>query len=364
MAEPFRRAIGFDVMPQIDDIARFAFIVGAPRCGTTSLANFLKNHPDVCFPIMKEPHFFAQHDLTGLSYRELVETVETQYLARFFPHCEGGSQTAADCSVSYLYAPEQLEPVLRLWPDSRFVITLRDPMEMLPSLHKRLLFLGDETLTRFEDAWAAVPDRAAGKRIPRKCIEPRWLRYDEAGRYSTYLERLFATVGRERCLVLLFEDLAADPVGQYRRIVEFLALRPMEETIELTPRRRSHDVRSIWLQRLLKRPPKAVRKYLAGPYQRKRERKLDGESSDGAALHAIFGLRKRLLHWNRIPARKQSIPLRVQQQIREQFSGEVERLESILGRDLGHWLQLRPASETATRRGSSAQLRPSLTAAE
>ncbi|HEX5239045.1 MAG TPA: sulfotransferase [Sphingomicrobium sp.] len=351
-------------MPQIDDIARFAFIVGAPRCGTTTLANFLKAHPDVCFPMMKEPHYFAQHDLTGLSFPELVETVESEYLARYFPHCHGSAHTAADCSVSYLYAPEQLEPVLRLWPDSRFVITLRDPMDMLPSLHKRLLFLGDETLTRFEDAWTAAPDRAAGKRIPRKCIEPRWLRYDEAARYSTYLERLFATVGRERCLVLLFDDLAADPLGQYRQLADFLGLTPLEQTIELTPRRRSHDVRSIWLQRLLKRPPKPVRKYLAGPYQRKRERELGGEHSDGAALNAVFSLRKRLLHWNRIPAQRQSIPIKVQQQIREQFSGDIERLESLTGRDLGHWLQLSPEAEGTKSRNSSARLRPSLTAAE
>lgn len=351
-------------MTQIDDIARFAFIVGAPRCGTTSLANFLKNHPNVSFPIMKEPHYFAQHDLTGLSYPELVETVEGEYLARYFPHSHSSAHTAADCSVSYLYAPEQLEPVLRLWPDSRFVITVRDPMQMLPSLHKRLLFLGDETLTRFEDAWAAVPDRAAGRRIPRKCIEPRWLRYDEAGRYATYLERLFATVGRERCLVLLFDDLAADPLGQYRRLCDFLGIPPLEHTIELTPRRRSHDVRSIWLQRLLKRPPKPIHKYLAGPYQRKRERNLDGDGSDGAALKAIFGVRKRLLHWNRIPARRKSIPLKVQQQIRDQLSGEIERLESLIGRDLDHWLQLRPATETAARHESFAQFRPSLTAAE
>lgn len=351
-------------MPQIDDIARFAFIVGAPRCGTTSLANFLKNHPDVCFPMMKEPHYFAQHDLTGLSFPELVEIVEAEYLARYFPHCHGSAHTATDCSVSYLYAPEQLEPVLKLWPDSRFVITLRDPMEMLPSLHKRLLFLGDETLTRFEDAWAAVPDRAAGKRIPRNCIEPRWLRYDEAARYATYLERLFATVGRERCLILLFDDLAADPVGQYRQLVAFLGLRPLEQTIELTPRRRSHDVRSIWLQRLLKRPPKPVRKYLAGPYQRKRERELDGEHSDGAALNAVFSVRKRLLHWNRIPASRQSVPMQVQQQIRDQLSGEIERLESLIGRDLGHWLQRRPETQSIRGRDSSAQLQPSLTAAE
>ena len=41
-------------------------------------------------------------------------------------------------------------------------------------------------------------DRAAGRRIPWSTIEPRWLRYDEGARYGTYVERLFAAVGRER----------------------------------------------------------------------------------------------------------------------------------------------------------------------
>jgi len=331
-------------MPRVEDIDRFAFIVGAPRCGTTSLANFLKPHPEICFPILKEPHFLAQHDLRAFNDADLRREVEKEYLARFFPHSGGDARVAADCSVSYLYAPEQLEPAIRLWPQSRFVVTLRDPMEMIPSLHRRLVFLGDESLTRFEDAWAAVPDRAAGRRIPSSCVEPRWLRYDQAGRYATYVERLFATVGSERCLVLLFEDLAADPRGQYRRLMDFLDLPPMEETVDFAPRRASFDVRFHWLQRLLKRPPRPLWKYLAGPYQQKREKKLDRDRSDSAALETIFAIRKRLLHWNRLPPRKQPSPLWVQEEMRSQLKDEIERLGKLIGRNLDHWLQVRPLS--------------------
>jgi sulfotransferase family protein len=340
-------ATGLSDMPHIQDIEKFAFVVGAPRCGTTTLANFLKPHPEVCFPAVKEPHFFSQHDLRNLPTPELASEVEQEYLARYFPNCPANSAMAADSSVSYLYTPEQLEPALRLWPESRFVVTLRDPMEMLPSLHKRLVFLGDESLSRFEDAWAAAPDRAAGRRIPRTCVEPRWLRYDEAGRYATYLERLFATVGRERCLVLLFDDLAADPLAQYRRLMDFLHLPALPESIDLTPRRKSHDVRFAWLQRMLKRPPKRVRKYLAGSPYRKRERKLEGDLADSPAVDAIFAFRKRLLHWNRIPTNKEPPPLRVQKEIREQLKDEIDRLGQLIGRDLGHWLQHQPEKQRA-----------------
>ena len=124
-----------------------------------------------------------------------------------------GKGVGADGSVSYLYTPEHLEPVLKLWPNSRFIVGVRDPMTLLPSLHKRLIFTGDERLRRFEDAWAAIPERAAGRRVPWSTIEPRWLRYDEGARYGSYVERLFATVGKERCLVMVFDDLVARPGG-------------------------------------------------------------------------------------------------------------------------------------------------------
>jgi hypothetical protein len=249
-------------MVRVGDFEKLAVIVGAPRCGTTTLAHFLKEHDEVCFPLVKEPHFFSQHDLRALHGTELRSHVEQHYLNRFFT-CRPGARVAADASVTYFYAPEQLEPILRLWPQSRFVVALRNPLAMLPSLHRRLLYLGDETIPRFRDAWLAVSDRAAGRRLPRRCADPRWLRYDLAAQFTGNLNRLFSTVGRDRCHVVIFDDLVADTAGQYEQFMSFLGLTLMPQP-DLSPKRSGKSVRIGWLQRLLKRPPHRLRDYLAG----------------------------------------------------------------------------------------------------
>ena len=97
---------------QITDLPRFIFIVGAPRCGTTTLAAFLKQHPRICYPLVKEPHFFLQHDTRGMDPARLRDLVEREYLDRYYAQCERGRDTGLDGSVSYLYAPEHLIPAL------------------------------------------------------------------------------------------------------------------------------------------------------------------------------------------------------------------------------------------------------------
>ena len=319
---------------QISDFDRFAFVVGAPRCGTTTIARLLASHPQLSFSQVKEPHFFAMHDLRGSPAEEVKALVECEYLDRFFDPTSP-ARIGAEGSVTYLYAPEQLQPALELWPDSRFIIAVRDPMSMLPSLHARLFYLGDETIPSFADAWAAIPDRAAGRRIPRSCVDPRFLRYDEAGRLGTYVERMFAAVGRERCLVVVFDDLVADSAAQSRRIVDFLGLDPIEPA-PLSAERRSRQVRYPWLQRLLKRPPQRLRAYVAGRHYRRRLVEDSDEGSD--TLDKVMSIRKRLLRWNRIEGEKPKVPLAVQEDIRDRLRGEVDHLGELIGRDLGHWL--------------------------
>ncbi len=325
----------------ISDLPRFVFIVGAPRCGTTTIAAFLRKHPRICFPTVKEPHFFVQHDLTGLDDLGLRDMTQREFLDRFYGHCGQDRDIGVDGSVSYLYAPERLLPALRLWPDALFIIAVRDPMAMLPSLHSRLKYTGDETIDRFEDAWAAIPERAAGRRIPRTALDPRWLRYDEAGRFGTYVEQFFATIGRERCFVSLFDDLVADPGRQYWAICDFVGIEPFAGT-KLGARRESRGFRFGWLQRLLKRPPGFARDYLAGKQFRQRERELDGDLEDGDAIEKFFSIRKRILRWNRIPLRKRPVPLPVQNDIRARLAEEIAHLGRLIGRDLGHWLEVKP----------------------
>jgi len=321
--------------------ARFACIVGAPRCGTTSLAGFIRPHPEICFASVKEPHFFTQYDLTGLSDDELRRRVEDHYLARYFADCRDDRPVLAEASVSYLYAPERIEPVLRLWPDAKFIIAVRDPLEMLPSLHQRLLYLGDETVTDFARAWSLNSERAEGRSIPRTCVDPRWLRYDQAGRLGTYVENFFNAVGRERCLVVVFDDLIADPAAVHRQLLEFLDLSP-QQAPDLGARRPSKSFRFGWLQRLLKRPPVATRALLAGEKYRQRVAAPKVKGPDSALVRAVLAGRKRLLRWNKVAAAPVVVPDWLRREISETLAGEIVLLSKLIGRDLGHWLDGAP----------------------
>lgn len=322
------------------EISRCAFIVGAPRCGTTFIARHLQKHPDVCFSKVKEPHFFSATDLRDLSDDQLRREVRSSYLDRFFPH-RAGHPLLAEGSVTYLYTPLQLEPVLRLWPNCKFIIALRDPMQMVPSLHQRLRCIGDETVRDFEQAWALVQARRQGRAIPRRCVEPRWLDYWESGRLGHYLEQFFRCVGRDRCFISLFDDLISDPAGQYRRILEFLEL-PDDHQSDFKPERQSSGFRFPWLQRLLKRPPSVALSILGS--EAHQFRFSNGHKRHGRSLSkTILAARKRLIQWNRTPAPPVQLSARVQADIRARFRDDVRSLERIISRDLSHWLSTPPS---------------------
>jgi hypothetical protein len=319
----------------LTDTPRFAFIVGAPRCGTTTLAGFLQQHPDVCFSAVKEPHFFSRDELNGLGEDPLNRLVAEEYLERFFGQCDGTEKLRAEGSVTYLYMADRMASILKRWPDAKFIIALRDPLAMLPSLHQRLLVTGDENITDFRKAWAKIDDRAHGKSIPRSAIDPRFLRYDEAGALGRHVERFLAAVGPERCHIVLFDDLAKDPEATYRDLVRFLGLEPWPGT-KYKPRRINTSFRFGWLQRLLKRPPKAVRTVLAGEKFRTREKDLG--AGEGRAVKTIFALRKRLLDWNKVPAKREPLDSAVRQQIIDRLRDDVILLSRVIDRDLSHWL--------------------------
>lgn len=331
-------------MTKISDFDRFLFVVGAPRSGTTTLSTLLARHPSIQAPLVKEPHFFAQCDLRQARDFELRERVESDFLDRFYPGVEPGRRVGLDASVSYLYLAEQLAPALRLWPRSRFVVSVRDPVSMLSSLHERLIYTGDEDLVDFEEAWRAVPERRAGRRIPRSCVDPRLLFYDEAARFATNLERLYAAVGKDNCHVVVFDDLKSNPDRELGKIFDFIGLARIDvPPLRVRPGRR---VRSPRLQRLLKRPPGFSRALLGGKSLQltSATTQRPSKSPNGPRFGALRSVRRRLLEWNRIEQPARPLPDAIRRQICQTFEGEVERLESLLDRDLSYWLQPRDGS--------------------
>lgn len=317
---------------------RFAVIAGAPRTGTTSLAYYLRNHPSVCFSKLKEPHFFSQRDLNGLDDSALRDVVTTDYLDRFFPNRnEQENSMLIEGSVTYLYAPDRMQPILRLWPEAKFIVGLRNPIEMIPSLHQRLLVLGDETVRDFERAWRLVDARKAGRHVPASCIEPQWLQYDQLGRLGSYVESFISVVGRDRCFFVIHDELRANPAKVFSELVEFLSLPPHDLT-DIKPRRTGRGFKVGWIQRFLMRPPVITRKVLAGPAYRRRFENLDRLRKERPTLKMLERARKQILRWNETDAPRPSLSPSLHDEFRALFAMDVAKLEQIVDRDLGHWL--------------------------
>jgi hypothetical protein len=318
----------------LDETSRWAFIVGAPRCGTTALSEYLRTHPEICFSTPKEPHFFLRYDLRSENTEQLRETVLNRYLDLYFAE-RHGSSLFAEGSVSYFYAPEQLEPILRLWPRAKFIICLRNPLQMVPSLHQRLFYNGDETERQFDRAWSLVPERRNGRYIPRSCIEPRFLDYWEAGQLGKHLDHFLSVVGPERCHISIFDDFKKDPGAEYRRVLEFLEL-PDDQRTDFDRHAESKDCRIAWVHRLMKRPPKAAMWLFD---REDLQVMVEGVGKPSPLLDKIMEIRGKIIDWNKVPATKPKIGTRVLGEMRDMFQKDVALLSDLLDRDLRHWLE-------------------------
>ena len=194
-----------------------AYILGAPKCGTTAMARYLSEHPQIAFSRPKEPHFFAD-DLPGLR----TCTTAEEYLSCFRP--DSDTRMLTEASVWYLYSAVAVKRILQQRSDALLIVMLRNPVKMLASLHRQLVHALDEDEEDLGTAWRLSNARARGQRIPRTCRAPATLVYTRTAAFGEMMARLFAQVGRDRCLVLFQEEMQADAARVYRRTLDFLGL--------------------------------------------------------------------------------------------------------------------------------------------
>lgn len=287
-----------------------AYILGAPKCGTTAMAQYLSEHPQIAFAATKEPHFLAA-DLPGL----WTVPDEATYLRLF--RGEGGLRMEA--SVWYLFSRTAVPGILARRPDARFIVMLRNPVEMIPSLHRQLCNSLEEDVADLAAAWALSAVRARGAQLPPGCRAPATLDYTRTAAFGDQLARLFALVPRERVLVLFQEEMAADTGAVYRRILAFLGLGDdgRRDFAVVNP---AAGYRSPVLQRLIKRDTAALGR-LGAPLKRA----LGVES---------LGFRRALDRLNWRPAERARPPEAAAEAIAAGYRDDIARLAALLERDL------------------------------
>lgn len=185
------------------------FIIGAPKCGTTSLTDWLSQHPAIHIP-MKEIHFF------NTDHRRRVMRSLAQYEALFTEP----NKLSGDSSVWYLYSQEAVPNILNYNPLAKFIVCLRDPVEMAFSLHRQLVFNGDEDAPDLRTAMALEPARRAGANV--KCYERSHLCYSSVCALGEQMNRLLSHTQNVHSVYL--EDMKRDPQRTYKGVLDFLGL--------------------------------------------------------------------------------------------------------------------------------------------
>ncbi len=198
-------------------------IIGAAKSGTTSLYNYLIQHPCVMPCFRKEVHYFDRN----------FNKSERWYRS-FFPvrgqHPAGCSRSVTgESSPYYLFHPLAAERVSRVVPQARFLVLLRDPADRAVSHYNHRLRAGQETLP-IEEAFAAEEKRLQGEAerlgdgVTRFSFNHYYYSYLARGRYARQLETWFSLLPREQFLVIDSDDLFRNPDSVYRAALGHLGL--------------------------------------------------------------------------------------------------------------------------------------------
>lgn len=288
------------------------FIVGAAKCGTTAWYEYLRSHPDIYFPEMKEACFFAE-DFPSL--RQVHSKAEYE---RLFEGA-GGAKVLGDASADHLFSTEAARGIHAYNPEAKILILLRTQEDFLPSLHNQNLIGFWEDISDFEEAWR-ISECRPDALVPATCSEPRQLDYAASGRFSEQVQRYLQMFPREQVLVVRFEEWVKDPRPTYLQILRFLGL--PDDGRAVFPRvNEGRSYRSHSVVRFLLHPPPAARR-LAKPI--KTILRLS-PSAVGRAMRAFSRLLSRRGYRNRMSAT-------LREEIRRYYAEDNARLQAMLER--------------------------------
>lgn len=198
-------------------------IVGAQRCGTSSLYRYLGQHPSISPSIRKEVEYFSTRYTEGVDW----------YKSHFPLRALGGDRQTFEATPDYLLHPLAAERARELLPEARIIVMLRDPVARAFSQYLHNRRLGQEHL-RFAEALEAEPARIKGE-IERCRFEPAYkavsLRrhgYAERGKYDVHLLPWLERFPRERIHIVRSEDFFSSSESVFNAVVEFLDLPPFQ----------------------------------------------------------------------------------------------------------------------------------------
>ena len=203
-------------------------IIGAAKCGTTSLYKYLIQHPNIKFAFQKEPSFFNTYFDKGVSW----------YRSNF-PINNRQSFITGEASPGYFHYPPAPQRIAKLIPSIKLIVLLRNPVDRACSLYyHNLKYLGNKDTCPFEQAIKKEAERLDDElqkiinneknynmrsyyHLHKKYYHHAYLRRCI---YIDYIKQWLRFFSKKQLLILKSEDLFEKPEKTYARVLDFMNL--------------------------------------------------------------------------------------------------------------------------------------------
>lgn len=300
------------------------FIVGHPRTGTSSLHDYLNQHPDVFMSPIKEPNYFARdfHEESDNFHKKKLYfpfRTENQYLSLYRKW--GDEKIAGEASATSLYSKVSAERIAGFNKDAKIIMMFREPVDFLFSYHSTAIFSLGENFLDFRKALSVEQERKQGKLLGKRVLTPSFLYYSEFIKYEKQVKRFLSFFSTDQLKIIIFDDFKKETDRIHGDILRFLDVDTgfVPDFTIVNPYKKNVK----W--------PRLKYYLFDSPYFRKTQR-----------LLLPYGLYAKLVRIYKKTIQsstaKSNIDLNLKKELMKKYKGEVERLGDLLQRDLvGLW---------------------------
>ena len=201
------------------------YIIGAAKCRTTSLYQYLIQHPSVNSGIGKEIHYFEELYYRGENWYRACFPFKLQ---KTFSQLNNSSFIIGDSTPRYIDHPHVPKRIQKLTPNAKFIVMLRNPIDRAFSHYNMNLKHQYESLS-FEEAVKAEPERIMGEfekmeKIGKTSDNYYLYAYLDRGIYVDRLKLWMNVFPKKNFLIIKSEDFFDDTSNQYNMVLKFLGL--------------------------------------------------------------------------------------------------------------------------------------------
>lgn len=286
-------------------------IIGAPKCGTTALHNFIEQHPDIALA-KKEIHFFG---------KDLGYTVPRPQLKKYTKYFKS-DKLNGDSSVWYLYSDTIFKELDALNISPKLIVMLRNPIEVAYAMHSQNLMDANEDEPNFEKALQLEPLRKTGKKLPPKTDLPRASLYTTTADFLPRIQFLLSNYDNNKVFFGLQEELLENPKKFMQSIELFLSLKEFDD-YHFEKVNSNKVIKNKTLHNSIKKPSRFKKRLIR-------------------TLIPHKGIRSRIIHKlyesNFNEASRTALSAESEIKLKTQFHHNTSQLGKLINKNIDHWL--------------------------